>query len=810
MARLLKHGLLILFSVLLIAVLGFYLFRSEVLESFIARELNKYGLPLHALTIEEFSLNSLRVHDINIGPHQELSIQKITVAWQLPGLLAGQPIAIDIDGLHVMLDLRSEFPFPPTSMASNSGNVSLPWLPVVSLRNSAIHLRSTAGEITIALSGHIAQPQLRKQDIRLDAIADSLLGRANVELTGTITPQGHGQTRMSIKEGSLNLPAAKISHFSGESAFALEAFKLQNLSVGLAFTAIKIASAEPAANRDSKISSAIAAIEHIALKGVLHNPDGWTGNLDVNVNNGQLHAEPVDIGQFSIAVPIQIENQLDNWRVGLRDSAQIVVGKMDYGTQVNLKKPVFFSISQADLGLKKTPQGWTLDHTLALSSSDLSLSVKKTESALVEAHIQPGKILLNGQFDSDRSYQGRFTLNDAALLLPQSHLGLSAISAEAQLGNAARKDVARFTIGQVQHQAPQPFFKTMSVSGNLENQRIEGKPVRYLLDVTAGMPNLRYLKLTAEHVPENGEGKLAVQLTPLHFEPRGLQPSALFPVLEAFKNVSGSVNANATVDWSKQGVSQSHGKVKLHGISFMHEAANVNDLNAMLSLNDLIALSSPPGQRVTVRRIDPGVPLENLHITYQIRPAKLPRLALEDMHFSVMDGTVSLAPTVINPASPRSDLRVHIDHINLATFFDLINVKGLTASGHLSGDIPIALEKKRVLITNGHLAAEAPGVLRFQSEKAAQFLAGAGEEMNLLLQALQDFHYSELALNLDKSVEQDLIAKLSLLGNNPAVKEGQPFRLNIKLETDIDKILDTINHGYNLSHEILRGSFKLN
>lgn len=332
----------------------------------------------------------------------------------------------------------------------------------------------------------------------------------------------------------------------------------------------------------------------------------------------------------------------------------------------------------------------------------------------------------------------------------------------------------------------------------------------YLLNVTAGVPGLRYLKLTAEHAPENGEGKLTVQLTPLRFKPKGLQPSAIFPVLDAFENVTGSVSANAHMDWKKQGVSHSHGKVDLQGISFKHEAASVNDLNARLSLNDLIALSSPPAQRITVRRIDPGVPLENLHMSYQIKPAKLPRLALEDMHFSMMDGTVSLAPAVIDPASPRSHLRILIDHINLDTFFDLINVKGLTGTGYLSGDVPITLEKKRVLITNGHLSAEAPGVLRFQSEKAAQFLTGAGEEMNLLLQALQDFHYSELALNLDKSVEQDLIAKLSLLGNNPDVKEGRSFRLNIKLETDIDKILDTINQGYNLSHEILRGSVKLN
>lgn len=81
--------------------------------------------------------------------------------------------------------------------------------------------------------------------------------------------------------------------------------------------------------------------------------------------------------------------------------------------------------------------------------------------------------------------------------------------------------------------------------------------------------------------------------------------------------------------------------------------------------------------------------------------------------------------------------------------------------------------------------------------------------MNLLLQALQNFHYSELSLHLDKSVTHDLVVKLSLLGNNPDVKDGRAFRLNINLETDIGKILQTINQGYNLSHEILQGSFRM-
>lgn len=87
-------------------------------------------------------------------------------------------------------------------------------------------------------------------------------------------------------------------------------------------------------------------------------------------------------------------------------------------------------------------------------------------------------------------------------------------------------------------------------------------------------------------------------------------------------------------------------------------------------------------------------------------------------------------------------------------------------------------------------------------------LANAGTEMNLVLDVLEDFHYSELSLSIDKSAEHDLVATLSLLGQNPAVKEGQMIRLNINLASNLDKILKAISLGYNVSNEILKDLFR--
>ena len=61
----------------------------------------------------------------------------------------------------------------------------------------------------------------------------------------------------------------------------------------------------------------------------------------------------------------------------------------------------------------------------------------------------------------------------------------------------------------------------------------------------------------------------------------------------------------------------------------------------------------------------------------------MPRIILEKAQFSVMDGLVSLTPAVIDPSAARSNLLVHVDNIDLAAFFELIQVEGPVSYTHL-------------------------------------------------------------------------------------------------------------------------------
>jgi hypothetical protein len=819
MGKRLKSGLLALVSLIIFASVSLYAFRNSLLEALISHQLGKQGMPLQSISALDISLTTFRMQDLTAGKNKELRVGKILVDWQLPDLLSGKPASIEISGLQWVLDLDEKRP-PSDSLRTMSlktgSDINIPWLPNFSLKDSAIHLHSTAGNATIALSGDIQQDQPDTQAIRLSAVVSGSLGQIKSTLAATLDRQGNIRGKVTVAEGMLNLPEAKISSFAGDATFTVAAMRLQHIATEFALSKVQLSgkkSAKPVSEQASRNSSAFilpdTAIDQISIKGDIRGlPDSWSGQLDVDLDGGQLTSEPLNIQRITVSLPMQVILDQDSWRIGLRNPGQITLGKIDSGAALRFQNPLRFSISQANLALVKNSQGLTLKHDIAVIPSDFSLLVDQDKSPAIEVQIHPGKIALTGTFDAKKKYQAHITLSDATVLLPQPQLQLKAISAALHLNDPETGAAADFAIGQLQHLAPEPLFAALSISGSIRNEAADGEPEVYALNVAGGVPDLRYLKITGKHSPESGNGVLKAEIIPLNFSPDRLQPSALSPALSRLEEVTGQISASAQFKWSNQGVHSSRGAFELRHVSFTQETAKVDDLNASLNLENLLSPSSLPQQTITIRRIDFGIPVESLLVSYQIEGADPPRIVLEKAQFSMMDGILSLAPTIINSAAAHTDVLVHVNNIDLGTFFNLIQIDGLTGSGHLDGQIPIRLEDNQVMIRKGHVAAKAPGVLRFQSAKASQLLATAGEEMNLLLQAMQDFHYTELSLDLDKSATHGLIAKLSLLGNNPAVKDGQDFRLNINLESDIDKILQTINQGYNLSHEILRNAFR--
>lgn len=179
---------------------------------------------------------------------------------------------------------------------------------------------------------------------------------------------------------------------------------------------------------------------------------------------------------------------------------------------------------------------------------------------------------------------------------------------------------------------------------------------------------------------------------------------------------------------------------------------------------------------------------------------------MHDFQTGIMGGTAHIDETVFETDTDKHDVVLNLKKIELGRLFRLIALDGLSGTGQLSGQLPIRLKGQEINVQDGLLESVGGGTLHFESQKARQALAGAGEQVELLLNVLTNFHYERLSLRINQRAGQNAILNLKIEGKNPEVMNARPFNLNINLEANLDRILGTVLEGYRLSDRAIRAT----
>ncbi len=93
------------------------------------------------------------------------------------------------------------------------------------------------------------------------------------------------------------------------------------------------------------------------------------------------------------------------------------------------------------------------------------------------------------------------------------------------------------------------------------------------------------------------------------------------------------------------------------------------------------------------------------------------------------------------------------------------------------------------MIEGGELEAAGPGWLRYRSDGVPAALQQGGENVGLLLQALENFRYEALRITLDGRTDAEMDIGLHVKGANPDLYDGYPIELNLDLEGELANIL---------------------
>ncbi len=297
-------------------------------------------------------------------------------------------------------------------------------------------------------------------------------------------------------------------------------------------------------------------------------------------------------------------------------------------------------------------------------------------------------------------------------------------------------------------------------------------------------------------------GRSKVEVAPIIFQAGGTQPRDFFPTLaDSLRVVSGSAALSGTVAW-RQGAISPNLVLRLADVAYEPDSVRVSNVSGDIAIAGLWPVLTRPNQVLTGLVEAGGLPPIKTTLAFQLLPK--PALRVEAIRMDFVGGRIATSPFTIDPARPSVDTVLAFHQVDLAEFFKLVGVDGLTGSGRLDGTIPMKVAPGAVAIVDGHLSSTGAGVIRFDSFALPKQITDAGESMTLVLQALADFHYDSLVIALSGQAAGDGTVLLKLQGNNPALLDGRPFHININLQSNFDRLVDIALRSMEAAQALLR------
>ena len=362
---------------------------------------------------------------------------------------------------------------------------------------------------------------------------------------------------------------------------------------------------------------------------------------------------------------------------------------------------------------------------------------------------------------------------------------------------------AKFTVNALRSTESPALVQPLRLTGDVT---LAGKRVDFVLHAyaeTAGSKGKLEVAVTGRHDMAMNSGSASISTSPVAFRSKAVQPADFAPALDgALPDIAGAVSVSGSARW-QDFVLVPDIVVTLADLSVAAPGAQLSQINGEIHLVGLWPPATPPKQALKGIVEAGGLPPSKFAFDFQLLPTSV--LMVEATTVDFASGKISASPFSVDPKKPEISSVLRVDQVDLAELFKLINVDGIGGTGRLDGNIPLRLAGKRIRISNGTLAASGPGVLRLSAGgKVPAAIGQAGESAKLALEALSDFRYETLVLELNQTDGGSGTILIKLQGRNPAVLDGRPFNFNIKFESDFDRLTDLVIGSMTAAQELLR------
>lgn len=448
-------------------------------------------------------------------------------------------------------------------------------------------------------------------------------------------------------------------------------------------------------------------------------------------------------------------------------------------------------ITQDSTRLMLAPQRITLalsgsvqNPAIALDAADLSAAVTAEET---RADLKADSLSLRW-----KKGVANIRLAGGAATLAGQPVAVSGVSFGASIDASGAVQV-RDAAALVRNTDPRPAFAPMRLSKlrvDLRDNTLEGDGALLLSAKAQRIGRLRF-----RHDLNAAKGSARIEIDGLTFSP-DLEAFELTELARGqVENVSGTIAAHADFAWAQTLTAQ--GAIAFQNVSLATAALGpIEGINGTITLDDLLGPHSPPGQTITIAKINPGVEVNDGALRFQLLPGF--RLGVEDARWPFAGGALYLEPLVIDPAAQTQRLTFRADNMDAALLLEQFDLKNLRVTGRLDGTFPIVSQGSELRIENGRITTQPGGGL-------IQYVGDIGKEVSgpskLAFDALQRFRYDTATLDLNGDLAGEIIAAIRFSGENqapiapvsglPVKADGLPFKFTVTVRAPFRSLLNT-------------------
>lgn len=446
--------------------------------------------------------------------------------------------------------------------------------------------------------------------------------------------------------------------------------------------------------------------------------------------------------------------------------------------------------------------GDDLSGSMKLRASPGPLTLNFSSAAVGRLDLRPNAILVDAEFAGGVPSAGAVQLDFERIELPERQVVLTDVEAELPL--SADAPLLRLRQARLASAAAPSLFPPLDVTGSVERDlRFEAQ--------ARGLNAALDLRAEGQHDSDQGRGQAVLTLAPLNFTPGGLQPAALGPYSAEISQASGRLQAQSRLTWTSAGLDGT-ARIRASNLGFSYAEARLDGLNFDITLAGLQPPRTAEPQQLSIERLEAGFPpLTGIQAWVALRPTAggTPSLLLQRVEANFAGGRARLVEGSADPTAQLYRARLELERLDLEVLLSLIGLEELSGQGRVSGTIPIELRENTISIDQGLLQGDGRGVIAFRSPDARSALAAGGEAVSLMFDALENFHYEQLEIGLNKPPVGDTEVRLKLLGANPDVLEGHPFDLNINLETNAAPLLEALAESRRIQQGIMNELWRL-